>query len=655
MVTSQEIVERSFYISLLHQALIRGLTINPENYLVENEDGLWVPTRELNEQYLHDKEAIEAELTKKGSGFYYIFGVGNNQSRGQKDLPRITLDLTAWYPGEIGLEKETYELDEASGLYQVIDYDYEPKSSRIDVHLCANNQQEMRILHEIMYRALPSRGYIKPYLNDYEAWKNSKFSPSGNIYIEVGNFYDHDDLQQGFLEKVYTYEVRDGLINPEILNETVTPISDISVLIDSALTLHVPELPYEYNIYPNIDHINFVYSPHYKYKDHGPVGDFAVDEGSTIDTGAKYVNYVTSRVDDYIVPISVFQHGVDVTDECTFLFPSQGNIEMVYSEHTLIFSVKSIIHTTYIKTDIIIQKGNKQNSISFIANFVNVSYSELVDIRPSEIFDYLNISRGTILGKAVGSDSILADHVLNPPVHYDIEQEAPWPLSFGTVTVNEGKPEPIYDEWFDLSKATFGRQGVYMYINMGDELNSQLWASADSSGGSFVITSQMATDDTFTAFTKGIQANAYRSLPGLHNRMCKTTSAHESTFITNYNYSNVDHVDLKLQICTDNNSGLTNIRINGVILDDYIAAQYGADWKDTVNWVRQTITFYDYNNDTSYRTNDRTCYHCCYLELTNIPVEVITNMGTTNNELTGFSISSASNSAIFYNFKLVRK
>lgn len=458
MVTSQEIVERSFYISLLHQALIRGLTINPENYLVENEDGLWVPTRELNEQYIRDKEAIEAELTKKGSGFYYIFGVGNNQSRGQKDLPRITLDLTAWYPGEIGLEKETYELDEASGLYQVIDYDYEPKSSRIDVHLCANNQQEMRILHEIMYRALPSRGYIKPYLNDYEAWKNSKFSPSGNIYIEVGNFYDHDDLQQGFLEKVYTYEVRDGLINPEILNETVTPIADISVLIDSALTLHVPELPYEYNIYPNIDHIDFVYSPHFKYSGHEPVGDFPVDKGSTIDTGAKYVKYTTSRIDDYIVPIQVLQHGVDVTDECTFSFQTQGNIEMVYSEHTLIFSVKSI-RTTYLKTNILIQKGNKQNSISFIANFVNETSLELVHIMPSDIFDYLNISRGTILGKAVGSDSILADHVLKPPVPFDVEQDAPWPLSFGTVIVNEAKPKDLHlslaDFTWDAETSTY--------------------------------------------------------------------------------------------------------------------------------------------------------------------------------------------------------
>ena len=588
MVTSQEIVERSFYISLLHQALIRGLTINPEDYLVENEDGLWVPTRELNEQYLHDKEIIETELTKKGSGFYYIFGVGNNQSRGQKDLPRITLDLTAWYPGEIGLEKETYELDEASGLYQVIDYDYEPKSSRIDVHLCANNQQEMRILHEIMYKALPSRGYIKPYLNDYESWKNSKFSPSGNIYIEVGNFYDHNDLQQGFLEKVYTYEVRDGLLNPEILNETVTPIADISVLINSALTLHVPELPYEYNIYPNIDHIDFVYSPHYRYLDHGPVGDFTVGIGSTIDTGAKYVNYITSRVDDYIVPISVFQHGVDVTDECTFSFQTQGNIEMVYSEHTLIFSLKSI-QTTYLKTNILIQKGDKQNTILFIANFAKVNYSELAHIMSSDIFDYTSIPQGTILGKASGSDNILADHILNPPVSYDIEQDAPWPISFGTVTVKTTYSPLLTDDKIAGYKNGYNgfvfmrpRDGVYPQVINGlsytTQNNTPRWQSAYASSSQFGFNTSRETGEHYfyTNWSQGfpyfVWFNNQDPIDGLTyvNHTC-FSGAIENTLESyeEYRQEHLDEIYCTLTLYYNNTSYLHNIyfRDLNVILD----------------------------------------------------------------------------------------
>ena len=436
MVTSQEIVERSFYISLLHQTLIRGLTINPENYLVKNEDGLWVPTRELNDQYIHDKEAIETELTKKGSGFYYIFGVGNNQSRGKQDLPRITLDLTAWYPGEIGLEKETNELDEASGLYQVIDYDYEPKSSRIDVHLCANNQQEMRILHEIMYRALPSRGYIKPYLNDYESWKNSKFSPSGNIYIEVGNFYDHDDLQQGFLEKVYTYEVRDGLLNPEIIAE-ITPIADISVLIDSALTLHVPELPYDKTLISNVDNIKFVHKPRYSYLSHTEPEDYQVDLGSTINTGNKYIAYKETTIDPYIVPITITQNNQDVTDMCTFSFPTDKNISMAYEDGNLIFTVKSIIPTQF-DAEVVVTKGDQSISITFSVNFTIAIHEEIPNYVASDIFDVTKKLPLTLYGKAVGKSDILANGIWHGP-SFTIEQDAPWPLNFGTLTVKDPK------------------------------------------------------------------------------------------------------------------------------------------------------------------------------------------------------------------------
>lgn len=436
MVTSQEIVERSFYISLLHQTLIRGLTINPENYLVKNEDGLWVPTRELNDQYIRDKEAIETELTKKGSGFYYIFGVGNNQSRGQKDLPRITLDLTAWYPGEIGLEKETNELDEASGLYQVIDYDYEPKSSRIDVHLCANNQQEMRILHEIMYRALPSRGYIKPYLNDYESWKNSKFATSGNIYIEVGNFYDHDDLQQGFLEKVYTYEVRDSLLNPEIIAE-ITPIADISVLIDSALTLHVPELPYDKTLISNVDSIKFVHKPRYSYVSHTEPEDYQVDLGSTINTGNKYVTYKETTIDPYIVPITITQNNKDVTDMCTFSFPTDKNISMVYENGNLIFTVKNIIGTQF-DSNVVVTKGDESISIPFSVNFTISTSNEIPEYDTSDIFDVTRKQPLTLYGKTAGKSDILANGICHGP-SFPIEQDAPWPLNFGTLTVKDPK------------------------------------------------------------------------------------------------------------------------------------------------------------------------------------------------------------------------
>lgn len=409
----------------------------------------------------------------------------------------------------------------------------------------------------------------------------------------------------------------------------------------------------EYELKPTVTNIKFGIHSKYSYDSISGTGDWELDLNTSLDTGAKHVRYVTSSVDPYVVPITIWQNNYDVTDECTFSFPSGRNVSMDYDDHKLTFRLLSL-QNTYFKTNVEITKDDKTVEIPFEINYVGTNWQLFPQMNSSNIFDYTSYDAGRVYGKAVGTDNITANG-LKQPVYIDIENDAPWPLNFGSVTVKEPKPEPTYNEWQDLSNITFGRQGVNMYINMGDTLNSQLWGKADFSGGSFVVTDQMATDDTFTTFTKAIQANAYYSVSSLHNRMYKTTSSPESTFITNYDYSNVDHVDLKLQICTDNNSGLTNIHINGVVLDDYITEQYGADWKNTVNWVRQTITFYNYRNDTSYSTVDRTCYHCCYLELTNIPVEVITNLGTTTDKLTGFTTSSASNSALFYNFKFIRK
>lgn len=223
MVNLEEIIERSFYIALLHETLKRGLTINPDDYLVNG-----LPTETTADRFEQDKKAI-------GKKFIYIFGIGNNLVRGPKDCPRITIELNAYYPGELGTEK--FSVEESEENFDVIEYDYTTKSTNLDIHLVANTQQEMRLLHDIMYRALPAKGYIKPYFNDYESWKSTKISSTGNLYIEVGNFYDHPDLQHGLLEKVYTYEVSDGLILEEVVSQgEIVPIKDISVLIQPECT-----------------------------------------------------------------------------------------------------------------------------------------------------------------------------------------------------------------------------------------------------------------------------------------------------------------------------------------------------------------------------------------------------------------------------------
>ena len=216
MVNTEEIVERTFYISLLHTALEKGLTVNPQDYL---------PVSPENEK------KFEADI-KGLKKFIPIFGIGNNQVRGIKTCPRITLELQGYYPGNIGVEKFIIGDKLENGNYQASEFPFETKDITIDVHLVANTQPDMRLLHSLMYQALPSRGYLKPYYNDLEEWSSGRVGPTGNLYIEIGNYYDHQDVEHGILEKVYQYTCVDGLLEEKLSGEgELVPIIDISVLI----------------------------------------------------------------------------------------------------------------------------------------------------------------------------------------------------------------------------------------------------------------------------------------------------------------------------------------------------------------------------------------------------------------------------------------
>ena len=206
------------YMNLLAVALKAGVTIDPDDYL--NSSGL--PTKETEARYLADKAKIKK--------FVYIFGIGNNQVRGPKEVPRITLDLQGYYPGVMGMER--FQLDDTDKEHpRMIETGYNTKDIVIDVHLVSKTQQDMRMLHSIMYKALPTQGYIKPYKGNKDEFMNSGLQRSENIYIEIGNYYDHVDTDHGLLEHVYQYKISDGVVSDEILDMDLVPIKDISVLI----------------------------------------------------------------------------------------------------------------------------------------------------------------------------------------------------------------------------------------------------------------------------------------------------------------------------------------------------------------------------------------------------------------------------------------
>lgn len=234
MVNSEEIVERTFYICLLNILLKAGLTLNPDDYLplsVENE-----------KRFNQDKDALPK--------FVYLFGVGNNQVRGAKIAPRITLELNGYFPGDVGIPHIDYYGKDVDTPFQVVEFPWEVKDLTLDVHLVANTQQDMRMLHKVLHQALPVRGYIVPYLdNDFEAWKEKRILKEGNLFIELTNYYDHPDLDHGLLGKTYTYLVKDGILEMKKAEDgDLTPIKDISLLIghdrspeSEHLSVQIPE------------------------------------------------------------------------------------------------------------------------------------------------------------------------------------------------------------------------------------------------------------------------------------------------------------------------------------------------------------------------------------------------------------------------------
>lgn len=215
METSQLIIERSLYASLLRVALKLNRTVNPEDFQ---------PISSISQA--KQERAIKA----LGNKYICIYGVGNNQSRGIKQVPRITIDLTAYYPGDLGVEQFIIGDIDDNEQYALYEQPFETKDTMFDIHLVANNSQDMRTLHQIMYTALPARGYIKPFreatLADY--LNNPGLLKTGNIFLQVGNYYDHNDNDHGLLEKVYTYTCVDGLLDQKLSEgNQVSPIKEI--------------------------------------------------------------------------------------------------------------------------------------------------------------------------------------------------------------------------------------------------------------------------------------------------------------------------------------------------------------------------------------------------------------------------------------------
>ncbi len=214
MNNSQEIIERSIWASINDTAVAWGYAVDPEEYL---------PPSDKN------KERLAKDL-KNLSKYIRVFGPGNPQSRGKKETPRIAINPRGFYPGTVGLPKSYLDQVDSEDLSQGYTYYEEPYQSIdqfVDIHLVADNQMDMRLLHTLLFHSIPQRGYLKPYTL-------LTLPPTGNIFIELVNYNDIHNVDQGLIEKVYQFSVLDSLVTPAApsSDDIIPPITDIHALLE---------------------------------------------------------------------------------------------------------------------------------------------------------------------------------------------------------------------------------------------------------------------------------------------------------------------------------------------------------------------------------------------------------------------------------------
>ena len=206
MINSQEIIERSIYQALLNASIKLGYSLDPNNYLpisIENQ-----------KRFKEDMDKLNK--------YIWVFGTGNNQSKDNELTPRIVVNARGFYPG---LPKLLIQKEEGIG-FTATEEPYETIDQFIDIHLIANNQEDLRLLHQVMFYSIPQRGYLKPYNVD-------EFLFSGNIFLELVNFFDIPNLDFGLLEKVYQFVIQDCVINEITEKADLVPITDITLLLEN--------------------------------------------------------------------------------------------------------------------------------------------------------------------------------------------------------------------------------------------------------------------------------------------------------------------------------------------------------------------------------------------------------------------------------------
>ena len=154
-----------------------------------------------------------------------VFNNSNPQYKGLKKGPRIVLVSNNILPGSTGLEGSEHYV-EVDGAFQ----GYLPPNMSYDftlsIHLVAVTGMQIKTLHSLLSKAIPSRGYKSIYLTEYPAEGEQTF------FIENLGFADLFAAQDDLIEKVYRYQVPD-LMNDDLIRYTTTHALLIQITLDT--------------------------------------------------------------------------------------------------------------------------------------------------------------------------------------------------------------------------------------------------------------------------------------------------------------------------------------------------------------------------------------------------------------------------------------
>lgn len=161
----------------------------------------------------------QTKTIKDTKGFAIeLYGVGSSQAKGEKEVPRIVIVSRNMVSGEVGLLNIPYNTQDILAPDKLVEVvgPSELSTLKFDVHLISNNAQQDRVLTAILSRALGQR-------------KNLLLLPSKEDYflVQQNSFYDLPDVNQGIIERIYTYDIPDVLTYEDIVKTQVALINTI--------------------------------------------------------------------------------------------------------------------------------------------------------------------------------------------------------------------------------------------------------------------------------------------------------------------------------------------------------------------------------------------------------------------------------------------